>query len=175
MPFEVNPEPGEEVILVRELRGTHGAVFAFAVTNQAIHLPAKKFFSKGDPWCFRRIPLAKVVEVSLRRLRPIFLYTTAVVMIVVGVITTYWMMAPVFEGKGGEIKGYPIAIFVCGLVIPFIARGRRSLMIRMVNETYKWKPQFVVDSASRKQIAAIQNEIIEACKKVGISTINAIH
>ncbi|MCI0615996.1 hypothetical protein L0244_23685 [bacterium] len=172
MPFEVNTEAEEELVLMREYHGSKGYVFAFAVSNQAINSPSKKLFVKNF---FERIPLSKVLDVSLRKLKPIFLYILAIIMIAVGAITTYWMMAPVLKGQGGDIKGYPIAIVVGGLVISFIARGRKALVVRMVDETYEWKPQLVVDSASRKQIASIQNEILEACKKVGIPTINAIH
>ena len=175
MPFEVKPEQDEVIILLRELHGAHGAAFGIAISNRAIYLPAKKMFAKEDPWYFQKIPLSKVKSVSLKKLKPAFMVVLAILMIVLGLLTTYWMMAPVLEGKGGELKGYPIGILVAGIVLPFVIRGRRALIIRMVDKTYKWKPQLVIDSPTRKKHSLLLDEILEACKGVGISTTDPIH
>ena len=49
MPFTVEPQIGEELYIKREFRGSHGNVFAMAVSNQAIYLPAQRMTLKTDP------------------------------------------------------------------------------------------------------------------------------
>jgi hypothetical protein len=168
MAFIIDPEEGETILLLEELRGAHGAVFAFGITNQAIYLPAKKTFARSDPYYFRRIPLAQIQNVALVRIRPWFLYIVASLMIIVGAMTTYWMMSPVLSGKDGDIKGYPIAVLVVGFVLPFVARGRKALVVNMTDERYRWKPQIVIDKVSRLRIANLLNAILQTARKVGV-------
>jgi hypothetical protein len=71
MPFVVEPEAGETIILEAEYAACEKSEpFAFGITNQAIFLPAKKTFPMKDPWYFRRVPLSDVREVRIRRLKP---------------------------------------------------------------------------------------------------------
>lgn len=74
MPFEVIPEPNEEVILIREFRMKNADPFAIAVSTHAIYLPAKKIFAARDPWHFRKVPLSAIKQISLETLKPVFLY-----------------------------------------------------------------------------------------------------
>jgi hypothetical protein len=175
MPFEVTPQLNENIILLRQIYGPHGAAFGIAISNQAIYLPAKKFFAKEDPYYFQKVPLSKIKSVSLIKIKPTFLYVLAILMILFGLLTTYWMMVPVLEGKDGELKGYPLAIVVGGIVLPFIVRGRRALVITMVDKIFKWKPQLAIDSATRNKNSALLEEILNACKSVGIPTTDPIH
>jgi hypothetical protein len=168
MAFVIDPKEGETILLLEELLGAHGAVFAFGMSNQAIYLPAQKTFARSDPYYFRRIPLAQIQNLSLVRIRPWFLYILAGLMIIVGAITTYWMMAPVLSEKDGDIKGYPIAVLVVGFVLPFVARGRKALVVNMSDERYRWKPQIVIDKASRLRIANLQNAILQTARKIGV-------
>jgi len=46
----------------------------------------------------------------------------AAMMVVVGAISTFYMMRPQFKLQGGRVSGYPPAIVVVGLVIPFVIR-----------------------------------------------------
>ena len=52
MPFTVDVQPGEELYIVKEFRGSHSHVFAMAVSNQAVYIPAQKMTLKTDPWYF---------------------------------------------------------------------------------------------------------------------------
>jgi hypothetical protein len=58
MPFVVDPQPGEEVYLHKEFRGSHDHVFAMAVSNLALYLPVQKLVLKRDSWSFNRVPLS---------------------------------------------------------------------------------------------------------------------
>jgi len=52
VPFTVDVQPGEELYIVKEFRGSHSHVFAMAVSNQAVYIPAQKMTLKTDPWYF---------------------------------------------------------------------------------------------------------------------------
>lgn len=174
MPFVVEPQPGEEVFVVKEFRSAHGHVFAMAVSNQAIYLPAMKFAAKMDPWYFKRVALSEVMEVSLVKQKPISIYLLSIAMIVFGVFMTYLMIGPVLRGEEGWVSGWPIAIIIGGFIVPFIGKGRKTLFVRMTKGKYKWRPQLAVDKESRDIYAGLQNEIIQACKKAGIRTTDSV-
>jgi hypothetical protein len=169
MPFIVDPQPEEEVYTFREFRGSHGHVFAMAVSNQAIYLPTQKLVLKRDPWSFKRVPLAEVTEVNVRKQRAVWIYFLSAAMIIFGGVTTFLMMRSALLGMpGSKVSGLPIAIFVCGLVVPFIARGRATLVVKLSKGEFKWKPQLAVDKKTREIQSRLQADILQACKKAGI-------
>lgn len=171
MPFTIEIQPGEEVYLQREFRGTHDHVFAMAVSNQAVYLSAQKLALKRDPWYFKRVPLNEVEEVRHVKQRPIHVLLLGLIMILFGGITAVLMMwralhpTPEVEVY---VSGWPFAILVGGIVVPFIARGRKTLIVRMRKGRFKWKPQLMVDRKTRELCATIQAELIAACRKAGI-------
>lgn len=171
MPFIVDPEPGEELYLLSEFRGSHSHVFAMAVSNQAVYLPAQKLTLGKDPWYFKRIPLSDVKEVGLIKQKASYIYVLAVVMIVSGALLTYLMMAPVLSGQPGKVSGWPLAFIVGGFLIPFIAKGRRTLVVKMNRGKFKWKPQLAVDKKSRATCRTIQEDMLQACIRAGIPTV----
>ena len=170
MPFIVEPQPGEEVYLRREFQGSHGHVFAIAISNQAVYLPAQKFALKKDPWYFKRVPLSEVREVRLRKQKPVPLLILSALMIVFGGATGFLMMWYALRGEEIHVSGWPLAFFVGGIVIPFIARGRRTLVVITSKGKYKWKPQLAVDKETRETSSRLQDEIAQACRKAGIQT-----
>ena len=173
MPFDVEPQPGEEVYLFKEFRGSHDHVFAMAVSNQAIYIPVQKLVLKRDPWSFKRVLLSDVLEVRLLKQRPISLILLSAAMIIFGTVLSVLMMWRAFnpmEGVPYMVSGWPMAIALAGILIPFIARKRRTLLVRMRNGKYKWKPQLAIDKKTRKLCSDIQDEILQSCKKGGINT-----
>jgi hypothetical protein len=175
MPFIIDPQPGEQLYVQKEFRGSHDHLFAMAVSNQAVYVSAQKFALKRDPWYFKRVPLSDVREVRLVKQRPIYVIILSAVMIVFGAVLSILMMWRVFNPMPGvpfEVSGWPFAITVGGIIIPFIARGRKILLVRMRKGTFKWKPQLAVDRKTRELCANIQNEVLLACKKAGIHTVD---
>ncbi len=169
MPFDVPLEQGEELLLNEFHRPTQKVEpFAFGVSNRAIFLPAKKIFAVRDPWHFRRVPLSEVQTVVLRRLRSIGVWVLSVVMVAAGLLTTYWMLSPANRSSGGRVSGYPIAVVVVGLVLPFLARGRYALVVSLTSGSFKWKPPITVGGAGKSEGLAVQERILEACRKVGL-------
>ena len=143
MPFDVKLEEGEHPIaLLSFVASKKSEAFHLAVTDRAVFLPRKKFFAVKDPTYCERVPLNRVIEANVKKLSPYFLWTLALVMVLAGTVTTGLMMLPILKGEGGEVSGYPPAVAVVGLVIPFIARRRYGLSISIVNEAFLWKPAF---------------------------------
>jgi hypothetical protein len=174
MPFTIDPQPGEEVLLQREFRGSHDHLFAMAVSNQAVYISAQRLALKRDPWYFKRIPLNDVEEVLLIKQRPVYALLVGLLMILFGGILSLLMMWRAFNPMPGvayHVSGWPFAIFVGGLLIPFIARGRRVLIVRTRQGRFKWKPQLALDRKTRDHYSRLQDELIDACKKAGISTV----
>ena len=170
MPFIVNPQSDETVYLQREFRGSHKHIFAMAVSNQAVYLSAQKFALK-DTWYFKRVPLEDVMQVQLVKQRAIVIVLLSALMIIFGGLISSVMLWNTFHPTPGLVtraSGWPIAIFVGGFVLPFVARGRRILVVRMKKGKFKWKPQLAIDKKTRDLCSRIQQELLEACRRVGI-------
>jgi hypothetical protein len=169
MPYEIQLEENEELIghfafsLVNNSNHIH-----FGVTNRAIFLSRQKTFAVKDPTYFERIDLHQVVDVRVEKLKPYALWVLSSFLMIVGSITTASMIMPLLQGESTKISGYPPAIVVVGIVIPFIIRRRYGLTVNMVTGTYKWKPPLMVDQASRNKVDQFLNQIANACQKINI-------
>jgi hypothetical protein len=173
MPFVIEPEMGETIILEAEYAASEKSVpFAFGITNRAIFLPAKKTFAMKDPWYFRRVPLSDVREVRIRRLKPHVLTIVGICMVVVGLYAGIGMFNADYLRGGGKISGWPIAIFVGGLILPFIARGRFGLVVTLARGKFRWKPPLVVDRPSKENIAAVLAAIVQGSRSAGIHVLD---
>jgi hypothetical protein len=97
-------------------------------------------------------------------------------MIAFGTVLSFMMMWRAFHPMPGvpyTVSGWPFAIAIGGIIIPFIARGRRILIVRMRKGTFKWKPQLAVDKKTRELCANLQDEIVQALKKVGVHIVDS--
>lgn len=171
MAYEVIPETGESVEAnIRLDLSKKAQPFCFAVSNRAIYIPRIKLIAKTDPYYFQRVRLEEVQHVLIRRLSPYALWVLAGLMILVGLATTIWMMEPVLRNAPGthRISGWPIAVFVCGFLVPFVAKGRFGLDISFGAGRYRWKPPLVVDRTSKQLVAETIQAIVTACEKVGV-------
>ena len=177
MPFVLDPQPEEEVYLRKEFHGSHERIFAMAVSNQAVYVSAQKWaVHQRDTWYFKRVPLSDVKEVRLVKQRPIYLIVLSAIMIVFGAVVSFLMMWGALHAPPGRtyfVSGWPFAILVGGFIIPFIIKGRKTLIVRMRKGRFKWKPQLSVDKTTRDLCASIQNELLLACKKAGIPTVDS--
>ena len=171
MAYEVLPEPGEEVRYIQLDLSKKAQPFHFAVSNRAIYIPRIKLIAKTDPFYFQRVPLDQVREVTVRRLRPYALWLLAALMIPAGLVSTFFMMEGVMNGTSPthKVTGWPIAVFVGGLLVPFVARGRLALHIEFNEGAYRWKPPLVVDRHSKERIRGTLRVIVDACQRVGVT------
>jgi hypothetical protein len=141
MAYEVVPEPGEEVRYIQLDLSRKVQPFHFAVSNRAIYIPRIKLIAKTDPFYFQRVPLDQVREVAVKRLRPYALWLLAALMIPAGLLSSFFMMEGVMNGTSPthRVTGWPIAVFVGGLLVPFVAKGRLALRIEFNDGSYRWK------------------------------------
>jgi hypothetical protein len=169
MSFEIHLEDGERLIAnLSFIAGKRGSL-NLAISDRAIYLPRRKFFAVSDPNYCERVPLNRALQATVRKLNPYPLWTLALVMVLAGSLTTVLMMLPILRGEEGNVSGYPPAIVLVGLVIPFVARRRYGLTISIEDDPFSWKPPLFVDSASRKAVGSFLDRVIEACRKAGIT------
>ncbi len=169
MSFDIHLEDGERMIANLSFIAGKSGSLNIAISDRAAYLPRRKFFAVSDPNYCERVPLNRVHRATVRKLNPYFLWALAFVMVLAGSVTTVLMMLPVLRGEAGTVSGYPPAIVVVGLIIPFIARRRYGLTISIVDDAFSWKPPLFVDSASRKAVGSFLDRVAEACRKAGIS------
>jgi hypothetical protein len=172
MPFTINPQPGEEVYLARDFRGSHDHKFAMAVSNQAVYVSAQTSSFTAAHTYGKRIPLNEVRAVQLRKQRDTSLLLISAGMFIFGLALSVLMMWKALDpGPGGyTVSGWPFAITIGGLVIPFVGRGRKSLVVMTQDAEYKWTPQLSIDKKTRNSCAELQHEVLAACRRAGIIT-----
>jgi hypothetical protein len=169
MAAEIQLEPNEELIFSDNFQADSSSIpFAFAVTNLAIFISKEKHFAK-ESWYFERIPLRQVKQIFLRRERSLPILLLSGLLLISGLVFAFVMMSNALnQVPGSRVSGVPFAMIVCGLVMPFLAKGRKVLVVESENDIYKWKPRLVVDKKSRNQIRTLQEDILNVCEKVGI-------
>jgi len=171
MAYEPELEPDEKLALQIAFKVSEkAAAFNFAVSDQALYWPATKAFAVSDATYFKRLRNDEISEVCVRRLPPYGLWVVAVLMVLAGLATAYFMFTPLINHEPGEhrVSGWPIAIVVGGILLPFAARGRLGLEVRTHDNKFRWKPPLVVDSDSKQKIQATFDEIIAACEESGL-------
>ena len=169
MPFDVKLDEAEHLIALLSFEASKKSeAFHLAITDRAVFLPRKKLFAVKDPTYCERVPLNRVIEASVEKLSPYFLWTLGLVMMLVGTVTTGLMMLPILKGERGELSGYPPAVAVIGLVIPFIARRRYGLSISIVDEVFRWKPPLLVDKASGSEVERFLSLAADAFRQAGV-------
>jgi hypothetical protein len=171
MAYKAELEPNETLALQIAFKVSEKATaFNFAVSDKALYWPATKAFAVKDATYFKRLRNNEISDVCVRRLPPYGLWIVAVLMVLAGLATSYFMFASLINHEPGEhrVSGWPIAIFVGGILLPLAARGRLGLEVRTHDKKFRWKPPFVVDKASKQKIQATFDEIIVACEKSGL-------
>ena len=172
MATEISLEPGENLVFEDGFQPDgYSQPFAFAVTDRAVFVTKEKHFSK-ESWYFERIPLSRIRQVFLRRERSFWIWAFSALLFVFGSILTVSMMSNALtNAPGTRVGGAPFAMIVGGLAMPFLAKGRKILIVESIDGIYKWKPKLVVDKTSRKQIQNLQADILTACQSVGIQVL----
>jgi hypothetical protein len=171
MAYKPELEPNEAIALQIAFKVSEkSAAFNFAVSNQALYWPATKAFAMNDATYFKRIRNNEVSEVCVRRLPPYGLWLIAALMVVAGLAIAILMLLPLINQESGThtVSGWPFAILVGGILLPFAAKGRLGLEVRTHDKKFRWKPPLVVDKASKQKIQATFDEIIASCKKSGL-------
>ena len=171
MAFKPELESNEKLTLQIAFKASKNEIFNFAVSDRVVYWPAvKAFVMKGDPNYFKRIRNDEVSEVCIRRLPPYGLWIAAVFMVLVGATTAIFMFVPLINHEPGEhrVSGWPFAIAVGGILMPFAAKGRLCLEVRTQTRVFRWKPRPVIDKASKEKIRSTFETIAAACEESGL-------
>jgi hypothetical protein len=169
MPVDIDPLPNERVLVnVKYQASSRSVPFALGITDQAVYVPAKKLWARDDPWYIKRVPIAQVRQVIVKRTPAIAILLVAALMVAGGLFLLFFMLDPIVRGEGGRISGWPLAILIGGVLLPFVARGRRSLRIIFTDGKYSWTPPVVVDKGSRDYIQQLLDHIIGGFRSAGV-------
>jgi len=170
MPVDIDPLPNERTIVnVKYQASSRSVPFALGITDQAVYVPAKKLWARDDPWYIKRVPITQVRQVIVKRTPALAILLVAALMVAGGLLFLFFMLDPIVHGQGGRISGWPLAILVGGLLLPFVARGRRSLRIVFNEGKYNWTPPVVIDKGSREYIQQLLDHIIGGFRSAGVS------
>ncbi|MFZ0828456.1 MAG: hypothetical protein WAO02_13635 [Verrucomicrobiia bacterium] len=167
-------EPDEKIALQIAFKVSEkAAAFNFAISDRALYWQATKAFALNDATYFKRLRNNEISEVCVRRLPPYGSWVLAGLMVLGGLALAYLMYAPLIVHEPGDhrISGWPIALFVGGILLPFAARGRLGLEVRTHDKVFRWKPPLVVDKGSKQKIKTTFAQIVEACQKSGLRVI----
>ena len=172
MSYQLKPEPGEIILLdVRFQPSQKSEPFHFAVSDQALYLPARKFVVSGEPTFFQRVPKSDIKAVRIQDVRPYGSYAFAVPMFLAGIALGISCLAS-SVAVPVRAYGWALALVVGGCVLPFAAKGRQRLVVAYAERTFKWNPPFVVDKPSKQQVKDILSSILDACRQTGIPTVH---
>lgn len=163
-------EPGEQLIFedLVEAKNSKQKPFVFGVTDRAVLFLQEKHFAR-ESWRIERIPLTNIVQVFLARQKRWFMLALSAFLFLTGLVMCVIMMKNQLYGvPGSKASGVPFGLLVAGLVLPFISKGRRILVVQTKDKLFKWKPQLVVDKKSRARIESLQQNAIAACRQAGI-------
>jgi hypothetical protein len=193
MAYIMELEPGETVLLDLDFQvsqqrnaGVTAASSALAreakkqerlrigISDRAFYLPATRLVFSGDPTYFRRVPREQVAEIRVERLRPFGLWIAAALMVAAGLAVEIIMMWPLLTQAPGTytVSGWPLAVFVGGLLLPLAARGRQRLAIQLKKGRFGWNAPLVLDRASKQRIAATLDDILKACQAGGYHVVD---
>jgi len=102
------------------------------------------------------------------------MWAAAALMVLAGLATEIAMMWPLVTQMPGtyRVSGWPLAILVGGLVLPFAARGRQRLAMRLNKGRFGWNAPLVLDRASKQRIATALDEVLKACQAGGYQVVD---
>jgi hypothetical protein len=148
--------------------------FHFAVSDRALYWPEKKLVALNDAFYFRRIPHNQIQTVSLKKLAPYALWLLAALMLLAGLVIGFLLLLPFLEHIPGShtVSGWPLALVVGGILLPFVARGRFGLQIVTSDKAFTWKPPLVVDKPSRIHVAVVLKDMLQTCQQAGLRVLD---
>jgi len=169
-------ETGEKVLLHTNFSTyPRGPIFAFAISDRAIYLQSRKRFAAPQDWRYRRVPLAKVREVRIRRVPAIGVWLISLIIGVGGALT----LLPLIR-NGGPFPDHFLLLVVAtagALLLPLTTLGRRGLVVILNEGRYTWNPPFLqllfhipvpLGRRDRAQIKQVLHQIVTACYSAGV-------
>ena len=169
MSYEIQLEETERIIFSDEFQADKYTLpFSLTITDKAVFLQREKHFARESAY-FEKVPHSQIKQVYFKKERSLKIWVISAAAFLTGTVFSVNMMFNALTDQPGTyVSGVPFALIIFGLLLPFLAKGRRVLIIQLMNETYKWKPKFVIDKKSRSHIRNMQENIIKTFREVGI-------
>jgi len=157
--------------------------YTFAVTDRAVFVTKEKHFAR-ESYALQRIPLTDVRQVSLVRQKPWSILTVSGLIFLFALTLIFFMMLPHWNGEPEAMSSsFPFLLAILALLMPFLAKNRRILIVETTGEVYKWKPKLIVNakhnvwnfwrsvncSEGRSRVLTLQKDFLQACRKVGLN------
>jgi len=170
MPFVANPEPGETLHFERKYVEEHGYTFAIAISDRAIYLPVRKFWTlrPSRSACFLRVPLPEVRSLAVGPVRS----TGVVLALLVSLIAAAWVLVGLLNGgtcRRCSIGGAVFLMINAGMLLNALP-GRRGLRVEHQHGTFRWKQPFGLRADKKRRMRIMLDEIAVAAEDAGIAT-----
>jgi hypothetical protein len=175
MPTEISLEPQEKLIFKDTFHeGSRTYPVTFAVTDRAVFVTREKHLAK-ESFYLERIPLSRIRQVFLSRRRRWSMLISSALVFLFGLTLTVLMVIPYLNGEEtAAIKSAPFFIMIFGLIMPFLSKKRKTLIVQLNDGIYKWKPQLTLDKISRARTQGLQEQFLDACRSVGVHVMEEI-
>lgn len=168
--LEIKLEPNERILFHDRLKTAgHKYPFEFAVSNQAMFFTREKHLAR-EAWYMKKVPLKEIKQVSLHRpLRASVIFISALIFLSGFSMYLLMLRNAMNHDPGSQTMPGPFYIMIAGLVLPFLTKNRKVLVIQTADRSFKWRPgSLTLDKESRNDITELQKNILNACQKAGI-------
>lgn len=154
--------PDDERHIVNVAFARQSIPFALGITDCAVYVPELNRWSLTETWrpAARRVPLEQVQRVTVRRTFGRMMFA-ALLLGLYGGVATFSMFLPSLAGNA-EVSAWPVIVVIVAVVLPFAARGRRTLRIEFVgSKPYVWKPPIFAAQMTRRHTNNLMDQVIK--------------
>jgi len=175
MPTEISLQP-EEKLIFKDTFHENSRTYpvTFAVTDRAVFVTREKHLAK-ESYTLERIPLSGIRQVFLSRERRRSVIISSALVFVFGLMLTVWMIIPILNGEStAKMMPLPPLIMIFGLIMPFLKKQRKALVVQLNDGIYKWKPQIAFNKYNQTRVQTMQQQFLAACRHVGVHVMEEI-
>jgi hypothetical protein len=167
MPLKVELQEGETLIFEDGVANSDRPT-VFGVTDRAIFVTREKHLAR-ESWYLDRIPISAITQVSLLKESRFAIWGLSSMVFFGGLVLAAGLVWNVYN-RLPDTRGsiWPFIWMLLGALMPFLARGRKVLVVQMGTKTYKWKPRLTLDQSNKFKVKQLQDDFLKACRSVGI-------
>lgn len=147
--------------------------FGLTVSDRAIYFVELDRWSLKEPWVVRRIPIEQVRVLSLERTRALPILALASLMIIGGgALTAIGLVALFQDGDAELLRAWPVLLLVAGCILPFSARGRRTLRLSFTNRrAFQWSPPMFLTPTAKHAVNEMLADVAYAAESLGVRVV----
>jgi hypothetical protein len=173
--LELELEPGEQLVAAFDYQpGGNATPYAFAVTDRALFTCAKKHgFVMANPWYLKRTPLTTVKSVRLRAAFSIGPVALGLFLLIGGIAATLYLFSSSGFREIGSSQYGAVAAILAGLYLLYGSRKKCAIVIETAGGNQSFAPPTTLAAPNKKDIEALQQGFLGACRKVGVHVVEA--